>query len=386
MLNDLRSPGPKPDTSRFRPTDATALAGDAEDTLTHLVAALMRALDVQIGFVAVPDNDGLMLTGQVSDIPSASGWRVIPAEDSLSGTALAERQAVLVDDLRTDPLTSESSELRLFGAVGFAAVPLRAADGAVLGVLGAGTRNPRLWNERDRRILFAMASAIALILGNRSTIHSTANLGRIVAQLVEPLQALTDQVRRLTTLVTEHGDARLRRFAGRAATQVQLVEQLMREIQEATRPDPDEGERRDRQTDLVAVVRRSIKSSEDATAFHRFQFAQDAPPLVVQCHPLDLERSVTDLLVNLTQYVPEAAGIDLRVVEGRETVRLDIIALGVGIHAAELVRMLSRFKLGAPSMSGALQLVGGVIFADRGVIRARSSPRATAFRIRLARG
>ena len=379
--NDPNLPPAPKGAARFRPTDATSFAGDPEDTLTHLASALKQALNVSIAYVALPEEGRLVLIGHLGEPGGATGWREMPMERSVCAAALAVRETVMVDDLSVDGLFTPSAELEEVGAVAFAAVPLGMPDGEMVGALCVGQAKKRAWSRRDRAVLTHMAAAAALILRHRSTIHAAATLAQSVAGLDGPLKALTDQVRRLTTMVAEHDDPRVRRTAALAGNRVQEVERLMHAAHAAARRTVKRSA--ETNVELTGLVRRSVSSAANVSGSEQFRFDPKTPALMVRGDPLELEHSLTALLLTVAEYAAGTNEIHLRLIERKLAVLLDIIDLGLGVPAAELVRMLSRFRVGAESTAGTLHLVGGVVFADRGIVRARSSARGTAFRITL---
>jgi signal transduction histidine kinase len=375
----------RPGVSRFRPTDATSVAGDPQDTLTHLASALAESLDVPIAYVALREARRLVLSGLIGQSGKAPEWREMALEGSACGTAVAAGEAVMVSDLSTDPTYAASAELELLGAVSFAAFPLALQSGETIGALCAGRLSGGEWTSRDRAVMTHLAAAATLVLRHRSAINAAAALADAVGNMEAPLQRLTDQVRRLTTLVADHDDPRVRTIAALADSRVREVDELMRVARAAARPalgHPTEGQVA---TDLVELVRRSAASATSVSASEVFRFDTELKQVMVRCDPLELEQSLTTLLLTMAQYAAGTAEIHLRLREGVGTIRIDVIDLGLGVPAAELARMVSRVQIPSSSTSGMVRLVGGVVFADRGGVRARSSARGTAFRIPLPR-
>jgi len=201
----------------------------------------------------------------------------------------------------------------------------------------------------------------------------------------EPVSSLTDHVRNLTGLLGKINDPRVQTFSGLATSRVQSVERLMKEAMAATgsiraRPSP----RRD-SADLAGIISRSLARARAATGSKSAHSDGSLEEIVVRCDPMQLEQSLTGLLISLMNLAGPDEQIHVRLYSTAESGRMDVIKRGSGVPTAELSRLVSRFQTGGAATAASIRLVGGNVMADSGVIRARSSEGGTAFRVTLPR-
>jgi PAS domain S-box-containing protein len=136
--------------------------GDLHMVLTEVVDSARRVLqgDCSVLFEIVPGSDGFTVRAATSEVD----LRVIPTGSrSLAGYTALAAKIVVVDDVRRDrrfDLTPEAIELGVVSAI---AAPVFGADG-ITGVLLAGSRQVRRFNQSSGHFLQSLANAVGIAL------------------------------------------------------------------------------------------------------------------------------------------------------------------------------------------------------------------------------
>ena len=140
-----------------------------------LDAAALRAADVfHAGFavISVMDKDQEFILGQSKQLAgpltkNGTNMIVIPRSDAVCNHIVAQGQPLVVEDAERDPRFAENPTIKLWNARFYAGVPLRTADGMVLGALCLLGAEPRTLDDREIEILGAMAAdVVAIITGD----------------------------------------------------------------------------------------------------------------------------------------------------------------------------------------------------------------------------
>ncbi|MEO5986804.1 MAG: GAF domain-containing protein [Candidatus Limnocylindria bacterium] len=367
---------------RFAATDANAMTGDPEDTLAHLMLLATGALAVSMAYVALPSGENLIFAAHDGLPPEVAGHHQMSATGSLSRRALDRR----APDLANAPNELEGSPERgVLGLAAHIAIPLEMPDGELIGTLCAGTTWNHRWTDRDVELLSHIAAAATLVLRNRDAIHGTEATADLLRRMDEPIAELTDHVRTLTALVEASDDGRVRRFAGLAAQRVKVVDELMGEVSAVTRRAQERPPGGARCADLLEVMRRSLASARAASGTKHASIDPPIEAVTVAGDPLEIEQSLTALLISLMHHAGADDPIHLRLATDQQVAHLDVVKLGPAVPTTELTRMVVRFRVGVSPQISRLRMRGGTTGAEFGVIRGRASGGRTAFRITLPR-
>lgn len=353
---------------------------DGEDTLAHLLRLATRALDVPFAYVALADGRRFVIASHDGLPASAAGIGQFEARGSWSEAALARREPVVLEDAGQDQPNAESA---LIGAVSLVAAPLEMPDGAMVGTLCAGSGHPHAWTPRDLEMLDHIAAAATLVLRNRQLIHATHSMSDLLRRMAEPIRDLSSQVRRLAGLAVEADDPRLRTFAALADSRIKVLAALGREIDAATRSAHERPPGGPRPVDLAELVGRSLASARAAAGSTNAFLDAPSTAIIAEVDPLELEESLTALLLSLMHYAGTDGQVHVRLGLSGEHIHLDIVKLGREVPIVELTRMLGQFRLTGSVTHAVMRLTGATYSAASGPIRARSSPGRTAFRITL---
>lgn len=159
-----------------------------------LDAAAMRAADVfNAGFAVISavDKDQEFILGQSKQLAGpltsdGTDMIVTPRSEAICDHIVARGEPLVVEDAERDPRFAENPTIKLWSARFYAGVPLRTADGMVLGALCILGAEPRTLDDRDIEILGVMAAdVVAIITGDeveavrpKSSDTSSATLGQ----------------------------------------------------------------------------------------------------------------------------------------------------------------------------------------------------------------
>lgn len=153
-------------------------------TLDGLLAALLEglrgALGTDFASIMLVEDDGerLRLRASVGLSEEAQANRLVPLGDGVAGRIAETRESLIVDDIAaSDPVSPLLGE----GMTSVVGAPLF-SDGALLGVINAGTREPRSFTHEDRTMLELLAAPAASAI-QRARLYESESLARREADL-----------------------------------------------------------------------------------------------------------------------------------------------------------------------------------------------------------
>ena len=208
----------------------TALLGGEgiTDALARLVRFARQTLDADGAGINTPDEAAGGWRVAVTD-GSFTGWQgaAIPVDGSITGTAIAAADLVVVADPSTDPRTAATSGNETTGVIGESlAVPLRGAH-RIIGVLVASRRpGATPFDHLDREMVRSIAAHAGLAL-ELATIRRDNETLRRVEDRAEIAENLRQHVigRLFTHALTLQGvAARVARTDAATALQDQITE------------------------------------------------------------------------------------------------------------------------------------------------------------------
>jgi sigma-B regulation protein RsbU (phosphoserine phosphatase) len=126
------------------------------DRLTRLACEL---LDAPFGFVTVVDERRSFWKSCVGITSTDPADRQNTVEESFCQYIIATDDAVIIDDARLDPMTSQNPSIESMGVIAWAGFPVRSPDGHVLGSFCVVDSRPRAWTPQDLRTLEVLAHA-----------------------------------------------------------------------------------------------------------------------------------------------------------------------------------------------------------------------------------
>jgi GAF domain-containing protein len=155
-------------------TDLSAEPDAGMDTFARLVC---RLLDVPVALIALLEPDRQILPGAVGLDEPWAHVRATPLSFSLPAYAAEPAAPAAIEDARLDPYMRASPATAELRIAGYAAIPLTAADGELLGSLCAIDHSPRAWSRHALSALGDLAAACSAqlrlrILSRRAEEHA----------------------------------------------------------------------------------------------------------------------------------------------------------------------------------------------------------------------
>ncbi len=143
-------------------SDPAAAKGIGFDELAELAGDLLRT---PITHVTMVDAEHRRYVSSVAGALAGTGL-----EEDLCRLVVEAGGPLCVSDAPRDPLTRDLGGLSAAGIMAWAAHPLRAADGAVVGAFGVADTTVRSWSPRDLRAIATMAHAFSAELSLRMSL------------------------------------------------------------------------------------------------------------------------------------------------------------------------------------------------------------------------
>ncbi len=126
------------------------------DRLCNLARKLLRA---PTALVSLVDRDRQFFKAGLGLPPPFDTLRETPISHSFCRHVVETRRPLVIDDARMDPAHFENPAIGALGIVAYLGVPLRAADGTVIGSFCVADRRPRPWTPEDVESVAEFAAA-----------------------------------------------------------------------------------------------------------------------------------------------------------------------------------------------------------------------------------
>jgi len=140
--------------------EAALLDTPAEEPFDRLARLARRLLAVPVAEVSFVDDRREYRKSRVGP-DGAEPAREVPFSHSLCRHVVASGEELVASDLRGHDVLGASGAVTEDGVVACAAVPVRSARGAALGVLCVVDHEPRAWSDEDLATLRDMGAAVA---------------------------------------------------------------------------------------------------------------------------------------------------------------------------------------------------------------------------------
>ncbi len=126
-----------------------------------MLESILRELNADSGTVHASGADGALHLRAAIGIPEPvlQIVKIVPVGKGMAGLAAERKCAVNSCNIQQDTSGDVRPGARATGLAGSVAVPVLAADGRVLGVVGVATRAERTFTVEDERRIAARASA-----------------------------------------------------------------------------------------------------------------------------------------------------------------------------------------------------------------------------------
>ena len=168
---------PENDPARVQALLATnILDGHAREELNALTKRAAAVFDVKYAVISVMGATEEFIIGQSIDLPGTKTQEdtdvvSLPRSQAICHYAVAEGELLVVSDTKRDPRFADHPALRLWGTSFYAAVPLRTADGMVLGALSLLDVMPRKLSEEELTLLESMAADVVSVITGEEAVE-----------------------------------------------------------------------------------------------------------------------------------------------------------------------------------------------------------------------
>ena len=262
--------------------------------------------------------------------------------------------------------------------------PIFSRDGAFLGYRGSGKDLTDLV-EAERALEAALARATAAVEQQRRFASTVAHEFRT------PLSIIDGAGQRLLRHAEGLQPDELRIRVTKIHNAVRGMTGLIDTMLSSARLDAGHMEIHGTPLDLVAFVEAQIRRFDPVVTGREIRLAADPATLTVSADRDLLEQIVANLLSNAIKYSGESRMIDVSLADAGPDAVLTVRDYGIGIPAAELPQIFTRFfrastAKGLPGTGIGLNLVHDLVQLHGGKITVESEPgRGTCFRVTLPR-
>ena len=175
--------------------------------------------------------------------------------------------------------------------------------------------------------------------------HRGAFLATVAHELRSPLGALQNAVQYLHLRRQDLPDSALREAHDLSQRQVRVMARMIDDLLDVARIDGDRVELRYERVALAAVVRDAIETSRphiDA-AHHKLSVTLPSECVWIDCDPMRLAQSITNLLDNAAKYMADGGRIEVSAEQTQTEIVIRVRDEGIGIPADMLSRIFDLF-------------------------------------------
>jgi PAS domain S-box-containing protein len=355
-----------------RALELVASGAPVQEALDALARVVEEQSDGEVvAAVLLVDDDGRTLrTGAAPSLPSAynaaiDGLQAAPGVGTCADAA-ARNQAVCTPDLAAAPSWTGLSHLPL--ALGLKAawsMPIRAADGRVLGTFGTYFRECRKPMDRERQVVEGLCRVAALAIERRRNEAAREQLlsseraaradaerashmkDEFIATLSHELRTPLNAILGWSQILAQSQDSRdlsegLRTIERNARAQTQIIEDLLdmsRIINGKVRLDVQ-------RVDLAPVVQSAVEAVRPAADAKgvRLQVVLDPLAGPVSGDPGRLQQVFWNLLSNAVKFTPRDGRVQVLLERVNSHLEVSVIDTGEGITPDFLPHVFDRFR------------------------------------------
>jgi hypothetical protein len=377
------------DPDRLATLEDTGLLSGADPTMDRLARLAAAVVGAPRAYVTLVTPGGQHFPGMVRHDDPEDTARETPLSGSLCQFAVATEEPLVIPDGRADPLVRNTEPVRTGNIGAYAGVPLRTAEGHVLGTLCVVDGDARTWDPSCLTLLEDLTALAAHEVNQRLTVTRERRLHQLVQDITRQVPPLADAVHSLVDLAEQQDEPRLQRYAALTRARMEPVLALGCRLESASAeatPAPAYGRR---PVDLGRVLQSCVRSARAATGTQAIRLELPAAVLPVRCDALGLERSVTHVLVTALHHsradAPVAIRLDGSVPRGAHAaedengpiVTLLVTAEDCPVPTGELARIVARFHqatctevgTAAEEAPARVRMAGGAVIATSGAVR-----------------
>ena len=194
MRTDRSPASPAAVSPALRPLPAsTPLPAVSDPAFERFVRLVRRQLGVPVALVSLVDADEQVFPGAAGLPEPWQTSRRTPLTHSFCQHVVQAEEPLVIEDAREHPLVRDNLAVRDLSVVGYAGMPLRDADGLVVGSLCAITPRPRHWSADDLAVLADLADACSSELQLRAVRDRADHAARVAAEQWQRTQELLEE-------------------------------------------------------------------------------------------------------------------------------------------------------------------------------------------------
>jgi signal transduction histidine kinase len=321
---------------------------EAFDRLTRLAAEFLDAPLAQVNLL-----DDVRQFSKSSLVPA--GWpegRDTPLEDCYCKWAVATREAVAVNDARTDPRTCDTASLRVHNLVSYLGIPLVMSTGHALGTLCVAGFAPREWTEREVRLLTDLSTAATNEVEMRLNAAARRELARMKDEFVSivahelrtPLTSIRGSLGLLASGKLD-GTPQAQRMLQIAAQNSDRLVRLINDMLDLDRMHSGRLEMEPALLPVQPLVQQAMDAVQGAAAALQVRMEARVDPAVQVWGDGDrLVQVLVNLLSNAAKFSPAGALVEVIVEDRGPNVLFQVRDRGRGIPADRLDDIFERFR------------------------------------------
>jgi signal transduction histidine kinase/CheY-like chemotaxis protein len=355
------------DARRLQEISAAFVAEERVDALyqklVDAAAAVMRSdfASMQAFHPACEGNGKLeLLAHRGFTQEAAQAWRwVHPHSASICGMALGTGERVIVPDVETCTPLALAGALPIYRQTGIRAVqstPLRARDGALVGMISTHWRKPHAPAERELRLLDIVARQAAdLIERNRAAEALRARTAELVeadqrkdeflATLAHELRNPLAPIRTGLAILKAPRPEAIARVVAMMDRQLGHMVRLVDDLLDVSRVSRDKVTLQRERVRLRAVIDSALETSRPLldAAKHQLIVTVPAQPLWLEADATRVAQIISNIINNSAKYTPEGGEIRLIVEPLGAEVAIHIADNGIGIPREMLTKVFDLF-------------------------------------------
>lgn len=329
--------------------DTHSLIRTVIDSTTHLAAA-----DIGLCFYRVSDEQGqsklsVALAAAKGDV---RGDVDAFAEEGIIHTIFSSGEALRFDDLAAFPHIQG-----LFGLAGrpdlpmvrhCLAVPIRAAEGLLIGAMFFGYADAGVFASADERTMRNIASLVAVTLDNARLFEEVTALNfkknEFIALASHELKTpLTTVKGYLQILERSEIDQVGRRFLNKALKQLERINALIAELLDISRIEAGKLSFHFERFNLAEMVLDVIETFHFSSQTHTVVVNNTRGDFIVEADRQRMEQVFINLITNAIKYSPDANTVYVNLEPSAGEVTIQVTDEGLGLTREQQERVFTRF-------------------------------------------
>jgi signal transduction histidine kinase len=318
---------------------------DLQDLLNHIVNAAADLSGSEAASILTYDEiKGELYFDAASNLsePLMRGL-VVPAETSIAGWIVANRQPVIISDTQSDP--------RHFGQIGKATqvtttsmlgVPL-IAKGKVIGVLEAINKLSGDFNREDQEILSTLAAQAAVAIENARLFQQSDLISEMVHELRTPLSSINMAV---SLLQRQESTVELRQEMARLIfSETQRLNEMATAFLDLARLESGRVQFQPQMIEIRALLDECVQLMQSKIQEREIKVKVESPADMpaIKADRDKLKQVFLNLLSNAIKYNTAGGSIDLRVEVAEEEVAVHVCDSGPGISPEHQEHLFEKF-------------------------------------------